>query len=718
MLKSIELNGFKSFARKSEILIDSPTVAIVGPNGSGKSNVAEAFRFVLGEQSMKSLRCKRGEDLIWAGNKSIPRANRASVKVVFDNSNKILDIDFDEVVIERIVYRDGTNEYFINKSKVRLKDVVTLLASANIGSSGHHIISQGEADRILNATPLQRREILEDALGLRIFHYRKNEAFRKLKQTSVHIQEVEASIREIKPRFSFLQRQMEKRQKAQELKDSLKKEFSLYFTFENSYLQELESHIKNSKDIPKQKITSLEKEIETLKAKLAQLKQKPKQDKETEKELQKINKQIEKLQDRKNEILHLLGVLDGKLEVLPTGRQTNSQFTVSKEKLLFLRSLLSDLKISLSEASPAILKHSIEHAVSSLTKFLADFDLTGGQSVPNDISLQRQKILQQKTQLEKEKNEIDGQLKQLFDKRLALQKQEGQNKDDVYKIQIEIAQKSAQLQELKNEMNLLEIKEKELQERKSKFEEDVAEIIALGIRPVESNEKISAQEASALKNAIQKKKILLEELGSVDEAFVDEYKQVKERIEFLEGELADLKTSGTKLVQLIKDIDKELSLRFESGILKINEVFAEFFAILFGGGTAKLKLVKEDTQEDAKDGIEIAVAIPRKKVSTLEALSGGERALTSIALIFAMSQVNPPPFLILDETDAALDEANSRRYAEMIVKLSQKSQLILITHNRETMVSAGELYGVTMGADGVSKLLSVKLEEALSVAKS
>ena len=127
--------------------------------------------------------------------------------------------------------------------------------------------------------------------------------------------------------------------------------------------------------------------------------------------------------------------------------------------------------------------------------------------------------------------------------------------------------------------------------------------------------------------------------------------------------------------------------------------------------------VEETKTKQWKPGIEISVNLPRKKVQSLMQLSGGERALTSIALIFAMSQVNPPPFLILDETDAALDEANSRRYGDMIEELAKKSQLIVITHNRETMSRAGILYGVTMGNDGISKLLSVKFEEAAVVAK-
>src|SRR3989344_2415938 len=128
-LKSIELVGFKSFGKKTNLEFNSPIAAIVGPNGSGKSNVAEGFRFVLGEQSIKSMRGKRGEDLIFnGGGEGGARVNRASVKVVFDNSKKILNVDFDEVTLERVVHRDNSNEYFINGSPARLKDIVELLA--------------------------------------------------------------------------------------------------------------------------------------------------------------------------------------------------------------------------------------------------------------------------------------------------------------------------------------------------------------------------------------------------------------------------------------------------------------------------------------------------------------------------------------------------------------------------------------------------------------
>ncbi len=242
----------------------------------------------------------------------------------------------------------------------------------------------------------------------------------------------------------------------------------------------------------------------------------------------------------------------------------------------------------------------------------------------------------------------------------------------------------------------------------------------------------SAQEERRRK--LERNKIKLEEAGaSNSHEILKEFKETTEREQFLARELADLEDSAAKLKQLIEELTKTLEVRFGEGVAKINKEFDTFFKLMFGGGGASLTVVKErklrrgapeegeeagdDEDVQVEEGIDISISIPHKRVKGIQMLSGGERALISIALIFAMSQVNPPPFLILDETDAALDEANSRRYGDMIENLSKSSQLILITHNRETMSRAGILYGVTMGSDGVSKLLSVKFEEALAVAK-
>src|SRR3989338_1800607 len=164
------------------------------------------------------MRGKRGEDLIWNGAASEPRSNRASVKVIFDNTDKIFDIDFSEVVIERVVHRDGLNEYLINNSTVRLKDILELLARAHIGASGHHIISQGEADKILTASPKDRKGMVEDALGLKLYQYKRLESDRKLKKTFENIAQVEALRKEIAPHLKFLGKQVEKIEKTESMR--------------------------------------------------------------------------------------------------------------------------------------------------------------------------------------------------------------------------------------------------------------------------------------------------------------------------------------------------------------------------------------------------------------------------------------------------------------------------------------------------------------------
>lgn len=251
------------------------------------------------------------------------------------------------------------------------------------------------------------------------------------------------------------------------------------------------------------------------------------------------------------------------------------------------------------------------------------------------------------------------------------------------------------------------------------------------------------------RHQIEKLKIRLEDAGAGGGAEVmKEYKETEERDAFLARELNDLDKAKKELEQLIVDLNVRIDVEFKNGILKINTEFQKYFSLMFGGGRAELTVVKElhrrkksdmdglndalvgempdgastigdgdEDKEEGPEGLDVNVSLPRKKVKGLMMLSGGERALTSIALLFAISQVNPPPFIILDETDAALDEANSKKYSDMIENLSKQSQLILITHNRETMSRAGVLYGVTMGADGASRLLSIAFEEAVRVAK-
>ena len=235
---------------------------------------------------------------------------------------------------------------------------------------------------------------------------------------------------------------------------------------------------------------------------------------------------------------------------------------------------------------------------------------------------------------------------------------------------------------------------------------------------------VSRQEQVELRKKIERLKIKVEDTGSMSSDVIKEYDDTKMRDEHLSRELEDLEKSRGSLEDLMKELSETLHARFKDGLSLVNKEFSNFFETLFGGGKAAIEEVKigggvdeAGEEKESEIGIDISVSLPRKKIKGLDMLSGGERALTSIALLFAMSQVNPPPFLVLDETDAALDEANSRKYGQMLSQLSDKSQLIVVTHNRETMSHASVLYGVTMSSDGVSKLLSIRFDDATVYAK-
>lgn len=197
---------------------------------------------------MKSMRGKKGEDMIWNGSSEMPKAGKASVKVVFDNSSRFLPLDFSEVTLERVVHRDSVNEYFMNGSQVRLKDVIELLAGAHIGASGHHIISQGEADRILNASVRERKGMIEEALGLKIYQYKKIESIKKLDKTRENIAQVESLRREIAPHIRFLKKQVEKVEKAIEFKNELLDLSLEYLKREDDYIKHVHTEITAQKN--------------------------------------------------------------------------------------------------------------------------------------------------------------------------------------------------------------------------------------------------------------------------------------------------------------------------------------------------------------------------------------------------------------------------------------------------------------------------------------
>lgn len=754
VLKSIELLGFKSFAKKTTLVFDSPVTGIVGPNGSGKSNVVEAIRFVLGEQSMKSLRGKGGTDLIFKGSKQLPQMNRASVTIVFDNTKrifsfgdssdtKIKDMSFNEVRLTREVYADGANKYLINNTEVRLKDIVELLASVHIGSSGHHIISQGEADRILSANSKDRRIMIEDALGLKLYQYRIKESERRLEKTEINMKEVSALRRELAPHILYLKKQVEKIEKTQTLREELISYYKIYGTQEKYVLDFQKKDILTRKDVLMEEFNK----INTVVQEEEQNKTIPFISK-YQKSYEAVLSELQKIEQTKQEYGRSLGRLEGAKDALEKPRKENEE---KKEKFLpvsFLKSTLLDIKkdidhITILEDFSSI--HSLAtQTVSRINKTLFEIEEentlhvhierdTKGEieAISNEI-----RSLEKDIQMLNETHRMKVMAKDNIEADMRLEQDERRNNDrGFYEALSQKGIIESRIREINRDFDDLRLREEN-------FHQELTEGVALlGTEmPKDFNENIEGDIASFLlkqtdlKKKIERVKIKIEESGALGGSeTLKEYEETLTRDQFLSKELADLSTSIANLRELIADLKVRLDQDFKEGIEKINTVFEKFFSLMFGGGSAHLsisvehKRKKKDDDEDVIDsteddmeferGIDINVSLPQKKVKELSMLSGGERSLTSIALLFAMSQVNPPPFLVLDETDAALDEANSRRYGDMIENLSHVSQLAVVTHNRETMSRAGILYGVTVGMDGGSKLLSIKFDDAAAYAK-
>ena len=711
-LKTLELNGFKSFSQKTILEFNNDIVCIVGPNGSGKSNVVEAIRYVLGEQSMKSMRGKTGSDLIFKGSKNLPKGTKATVTIYFDNIDKIfkltndggdiINLNYDTVSITREVFSDGLNKYILNGTEVRLKDIHNLLSRVHIGSSGHHIISQGEADRILNANMKERRAMVEDALGLKIYQYKIKESERKLERTNENMKEVTLLRRENAPHLNFLRKQVEKFEKSKVMQEELGILYLEYLKKESIYLDTEKKNLLAERN----KISS---ELQSIADKISDAEEgnSLEGNKKIE-ELKIVEQKLNENRATKSEIERKLGRIEGMLEI--------------KEN-----------KVKLGGICPLCGNELKQIEIEQIEK---------RQNEEKEL----QELRDSQAGLFSEIKKIEEEERKLSEKIQVLKKEINEEMEALRDLEKEKFKFKVRHQELASSLTFVSIKESNLENRKHAFENEIKEGTALIGQGILSYKDFKIQSDDAeinqeeLKRKIERLKIKLEDAGFGSGAEVmKEFKEVSERDAFLAKEMEDLTKSIESLVILINDLKTKIDIEFKEGVKKINVEFEDFFRLMFGGGTASLSIITETKKRREKvgplesprsdleepideeivfeEGIEINVLLPQKKVKELHALSGGERSLTSIALLFAMSQVNPPPFLVLDETDAALDESNSRKYGDMLEKLSKHSQLVVVTHNRETMSRAGILYGVTIGANGASKLLSVKFDEAVSIAK-
>lgn len=752
-LKKLEISGFKSFANKTalDFLPECSRVdggqcgitAIVGPNGSGKSNVADAIRWAIGEQSWKNLRGKKSEDVIFAGTDKKARLGAAAVTLYFDNSDKRIPLEFSEVSITRKVYRSGESEYLINGSHVRLMDIVDLLAKAGIGKDSYCVITQGMSDAVLNATPVERRFIFEDAAGVKQYQIEKERALRKLDSTRENLARVDTLTAEIEPHLKNLRRQAEKASQGKGVSEKLHSKQTLLYGFLWNAFQGERGDLVKERDTLQQQVFDLEVETNNLAREVGEASQSM----EKREREDVIERELATFRDEANTFLRDRSILDGKIEIEKEKQKEQEVIRVIPVDLQYVRRSLEEIRTHQQELIDRIRNvekledlQDIREFAQVIQQKLHDLDEKAGagsvkekkilalpenEKKESDERLAR--LTQEKEVLNKKltilQRSLEEKEQELFDVRAAGRK----NRETFFAKEKEWREKESHLTRLKDTLNEVKVRLARVEVR----EEDLTALVReeLSMKPDDIVYDGTPVERERLEREITRLKVEVEHIGTIDPFIVQEFEETEKRFQFLTHESADLKQALESLQTVIKEMDQKIDEAFQGAFKEIRGKFEAYFKIIFGGGKANLDIVrikrrKAVAEEDAEDvsndettnepdelGIEIFACPPGKKITNLSMLSGGERSLTSLALLFAIISHNPPPFAVLDEVEAALDEANSRRFGAMLQELSSHTQFIAITHNRETMAQAGLLYGVTMGQDGVSQLLSVRLDQ-------
>lgn len=881
-LSKLEIQGFKSFAEKTVLQFNRELTAIVGPNGSGKSNVADAIRWVLGEQSLKTLRGKKAEDIIFSGTALKPRMGFAEVSLALDNLDGRAALDYREIVITRRLYRDGESEYLINKNKVRLLDIQLMLAKASFGQRTYSIIGQGMIDSILLASPIERKEFFDEATGVRSFQLKKEQAKGKLEASRVNLIQTRSLIAEIEPRLRSLTRQVKRLERKDEVELELKNwQIKYYGRLMADLAEKIGNYQNDFAKIEKEKKGAYQKS-EQLRAELE-----ANALKDTASEsFQKLQAQAGLLTSEKNQLERELSLVKGKMELkLVSSGQTNLVWlnnrleeaerklkestileeTQSKEsgkisELLAIKEQdnaalnkeIADIQASLKNFSQKLLPResasakiigqklhnlylrqksflenleeswkninwqTVKKEAAEITEEMEALVNLSGEAENQEEIRQFNVLQEQLNQALFKKEKLAIELNELKIKQSLAEQQTGQSRqrnneldDEKNRLEKEIktagkgkdeasSEHAENKKQLEENLRALEAKQKEinrqldgfsgeqkkqreefnrlqqdlrkeqenhnrleadlgnvkielarLETKKEALENEIAWEIKGGFKPEQTHGELNIAQAQS---EISRLKNQLAIIGAIDEESIKEYEEVKSRHYFLSEQITDLESAINSCEQIIEELDKKISGQFESAFEKINDKFQAYFKILFSGGQARLSLNKKEIIENENGetglngsaqaglpagaeektpesesnlrnkkryevGIEIEATPPGKRLKSLTALSGGEKALTSIALISAIVANNPSPFVVLDEVDAALDEANSERFAKIVAELSDRTQFICITHNRATMHQAAILYGVTMGANGVSKLLSVNLAEAEKAAE-
>lgn len=898
LLKELEILGFKSFADKIKVPFSTSVSGVVGPNGCGKSNILDSMKWVLGEKSVKTMRGEKMEDVIFSGTATRKAANFAQVSLTFENRMRLLKIETDEVKVGRRLYRDGQSQYFINDSRVTLKEIDDLFRDTGIGKSSYSFMEQGRMDQILSSKPEDRRLIFEEAAGISRFKAQREEAEKHLENTELNltrIQDIQRGLeRELKVKeaqakqtaeYNALREKSkqhdlrirylmvrEANEKLDDLKDKLGRRHAEKEKIQQKLIQmqerlagldEEERNLKeelHKKDVSSQvaneKIAQLTRSIEeqeirktSLSTQLSGLKDQvtvyEKRIKELKHEAAKQDQFTLKLDLQVSDIAKEIGRLEARIKICGEEsaaadidfKRLEEEKSAAEAKLTELdakreeaiRELLNSLKseksrwektatareealqiiedccVALSGSDGSNSAASIAK-IREKTKVLSEmsrglyeilFEKGGVHSRKEELDdeihalekkisealKQQQRLTQKKQQLteeaaakRQEREKLLGDVKSLnveinsvkekgknlaqqitneeanagfvrsqftdMDRSVMQLAQEQKNLSrEVEKLKSSIEKESQRIAGIEKDLQKAEEKRRDFNEtmkRESSKTDEVFTAISelegkIGLmngtrdsllQNIYNDYSLTWQELSEHQKsgkmalADEKGKLndlqrAISSLGQINQLAIEEHRHIKEMFDHQQAQVDDIMRARDDIMKVMDEIQQKSEVLFRESFEQINNNFANIFAKLFNGGAARLELL--EPTKPLTSGIEIEATPPGKKTKSMRLMSGGEKAMTAIALMFAIYMVRSSPFCVLDEIDAPLDEQNVGRFLTLLDEFAKNTQFILITHNKKTMGRADTLYGVTMNEPGVSTLLSVELKKNTGV---
>jgi chromosome segregation ATPase len=762
-LRSIEMKGFKSFPERARLEFSPGVSVIVGPNGSGKSNITDAVLWALGEQSPGAIRGASMQDVISAGGKGVGQRRLAEVEVTIDNSEGRAATELSEIAVKRTLDRAGEGSYRLNGARCRLVDVSEVLSDTNLGREMHSVISQGRVESIVHSKPRERRLLVEEAAGLGKHRKRRRRSELKLRAARDNLDRALDLEREARARLRPLKRQAQ----AAELGARIEREElglrgqlvaeELRFGADRAAAAE-----KAAVEARAQRAV-LEKNLAEVSAKRRAAEERfAARDRERTQawglltklrgEQQRIAIRATGLADREGDISARLGSLRSELGPLTLDVGATA---APGERARKLEEELNEIDAGLSSAADGLARARSAGASESARE-AALGAVQGGAERASRHARRAEGLLGERAREVLRKRLATGE--ELLDDvraaaaaatvaeaaiRVRVERIEGRvvggegDGDEIaeemracsqreYELQAEMTKASDRLTEV-------EVEAAHLGDRRAEAAKELATIAQrLGEEVEPATAALSDEDRAEIDRRLGRLERRRAQIGPVNPLAEQEYEEAREHVESLQTQREDTERGMRELEALIRDIDREIERAFEQTFEATAKNFEEMVEHLFPGGSGRLRRVTlravpdadaegdAATEDEAGDdeapeeqreefGVEIEVTPAGKSTRKLSLLSGGEKSLVAIAFVFAVFLARPCPFYILDEVEAALDDANIDRFLQLVRRFSDRAQFVIVTHQKRTMDAADVLYGVSMGGDGVTKVVSRRL---------